>query len=224
MTNLAVNIRAKLKDLGMTQRELSEKANISTVMIHKLLSGKSNTTAKILDIARALQCDPDWLLNGAVSELLDANNPIPAEAYVTTRMVPIISYQQAANWPAAIENKGLDSQENDESDSEITEWEPAPTTLGPNAFWMRVVGDSMTSPSGVSIPEGFLVLVDPEVTAQGGNLIVAKQSATQEVTCKKLVSDAGRKYLKPLNFDYNIVSFEEGWEIVGVVLEAKIRF
>ena len=214
MTNLAINIRAKLKDLGMTQRELGEQANISQVMIYKLLSGKSSSTSKILDIARALKCDPDWLLNGEVEDLLDTNNPIPAEAYVSTRMVPVISYQQAANWPVVRETKKLESQENDDSENKITEWEPAPTTLGPNAFWMRVVGDSMTSPSGISIPEGFLVLVDPNVTAQGGNLIVAKQSATQEVTCKKLVSDAGRKYLKPLNFDYNIVSFDEGWEIV----------
>ncbi len=66
-------------------------------MIHKLLSGKSNTTTKILDLAKALQCDPDWLLNGEVTDLLDANNLIPAHANVTTRMVPVISYEQAAN-------------------------------------------------------------------------------------------------------------------------------
>ncbi len=82
----------------------------------------------------------------------------------------------------------------------------------------------MTSPSGVSIPESFLILVDPDTAVQAGNLIVAKQSVTQEVTCKKLVIDAGNKYLKPLNDDYRVVSFSDGWEIVGVVLEAKVRF
>jgi len=197
-------------------------------MIHKLLSGKSNTTTKILDLAKALQCVPDWLLNGEVTDLLDANSLIPAHANVTTRMVPVISYQQAANWPESKEANGKGSKDesdgiNDEKRANA-EWEPAPTSLGPNAFWTRIVGDSMASPSGISIPEGFLILVDPDQAVQVGNLIVAKQSATQEMMCKKLVIDAGNKYLKPLNDDYRVVSFSDGWEIVGVVLEAKVRF
>jgi len=70
----------------------------------------------------------------------------------------------------------------------------------------------------------FLDIGCPDQAVQVGNSIVAKQSATQEVTCKKLVVDAGNKYLKPLNDDYRVVSFSDGWEIVGVVLEAKVRF
>ena len=215
MTKLAVNIRAKLKDLGMTQRELSERANISTVMIHKLLSGKSNTTTKILDIAKALQCDPDWLLNGEVADLIDAaSNVIPAPAPVITKMVPVISYVQAGEWTEAYDRLAIGDEE----------WEPAPASLGPHAFWLKVVGDSMTSLNGLSIPEGHLILVDPDVPAENGSLVVAKLENSDEVTFKKLIKDAGQKYLKPLNPNYKMVDIDSECQIVGVVLEAKVKF
>lgn len=67
MATLANNIRSRLGALGMTQKELADAAGISQVMVHKLLSGKSKSTAKILDIAKALQCDADRLMSGDCS-------------------------------------------------------------------------------------------------------------------------------------------------------------
>lgn len=69
MTKLADNIARRLTALGMTQKELAEAAGMSQVMVHKLLSGKSKSTAKILDIARALKCSPETLMNGDCGSL-----------------------------------------------------------------------------------------------------------------------------------------------------------
>nr|WP_277950866.1 S24 family peptidase [Vibrio mediterranei] len=66
---LSTNIRARLRALGMTQKVLAEKAGISQVMVHKLLSGKTKSTAKIIELAKALECDPGWLQTG----ITDAN-------------------------------------------------------------------------------------------------------------------------------------------------------
>jgi phage repressor protein C with HTH and peptisase S24 domain len=73
MNNLSANIRSRLRDLGMTQKELAERVSVSTVMVHKLLSGKSSSTSKILDFARVLECDPDWLLSGEVKPKVESN-------------------------------------------------------------------------------------------------------------------------------------------------------
>lgn len=64
MNTLSTNIRVRLRELGMTQKTLAEKAGISQVMVHKLLTGKTTETSKLLAIAKALECDPVWLQTG----------------------------------------------------------------------------------------------------------------------------------------------------------------
>src|SRR3546814_16489015 len=39
-----------------------------------------------------------------------------------------------------------------------------------DAFWLVVMGDAMTSPSGLSIPEGMSILVDPAIEGGPGKL------------------------------------------------------
>ena len=82
----------------------------------------------------------------------------------------------------------------------------------------------MTSPHGQSIPEGMLVLVDTMVPPRSGSLVVAKLRDSDEATFKKLVIDAGTYYLKPLNPSYKTIELPPDGEIVGVVVEAKMRF
>lgn len=80
----------------------------------------------------------------------------------------------------------------------------------------------MTAPSGLSIPEGTVILVDPEVEAVSGKLVVAKLESENEATFKKYVVDAGHRYLKPLNPQYSMIPINGNCRIVGVVVDAKI--
>lgn len=64
MNILATNIKDRLKAIGLTQKELADRANISQVMVHKLVSGKTTSTSKIVDLAKALNCSADWLMYG----------------------------------------------------------------------------------------------------------------------------------------------------------------
>ncbi|WP_299005057.1 helix-turn-helix transcriptional regulator [uncultured Shewanella sp.] len=64
MNILANNIKIRLKAVGLTQKELADRANISQVMVHKLVSGKTTSTSKIMALAKALNCSPDWLMYG----------------------------------------------------------------------------------------------------------------------------------------------------------------
>ncbi len=137
-------------------------------------------------------------------------------AYVqqSTRTAPIISSVAAGEPIEAIDlfNPG---------DGE--DYEDVPLNAGPRCFWLRVIGDSMKAPTGPSIPEGHLILVDPDAQANNGSLVVAKLEDSQDVTFKKLVYVDGYKYLKPLNPDYKTIPINGNCRIVGVVREARLK-
>ncbi|EPM81686.1 XRE family transcriptional regulator, partial [Pseudomonas syringae pv. actinidiae ICMP 19068] len=86
---------------------------------------------------------------------------------------------------------------------------------GHDAFWLRVLGSSMTSPVGTSFPEGMLILVAPDMEPRSGQFVVARMADTNEATFKQLIKDAGELFLKPLNPAYPITQVTPNWVIVG---------
>lgn len=184
----------------------------------KWLNGESTPRReKIIQIANETGVRAEWLEYGSGPMLPgtqeEPNNVVPAHFKEPSKF-PVISWVQAGEWTEAVDmfQPGY-----------ADHWEASDSNVGTNAFWLRVVGDSMTSPSGLSIPEGHLILVDPDAAADNGSLVVAKLTDTDEVTFKKLVIDAGQKYLKPLNPNYRTIEINGNCRIVGVVKEAKIK-
>ncbi|MGE8190121.1 LexA family protein [Pseudomonas sp. NPDC086278] len=92
------------------------------------------------------------------------------------------------------------------------------------AFWLVVVGDAMTAPTGVSIAEGMMILVDPAIVPEPGKLVIAQWSDCAEATFRKLIEEGGQRYLIPLNPTYPKALFTEECRILGVVVQATVRF
>ncbi|MCG6364527.1 LexA family protein, partial [Vibrio fluvialis] len=95
--------------------------------------------------------------------------------------------------------------------------------VGKKSFWLRVEGDSMVSNSGISFPDGTLILADPDIDPINKNLVVAKLQGVPDVTFKQLIVDAGKKFLKPLNPYYPVIEISDNCKIVGVVKDAKLK-
>ncbi|MBT2339141.1 MULTISPECIES: LexA family protein [Pseudomonas] len=93
-----------------------------------------------------------------------------------------------------------------------------------DAFWLVVVGDAMTAPSGLSIPEGMSILVDPAIEAVPGKLVVAYLPGSSDATFRKLIEESGQRYLVPLNPTYPKSLYTEQCRLIGVVVQATIRF
>jgi phage repressor protein C with HTH and peptisase S24 domain len=93
MKTLAQNIRDRMTAIGMTQKELAERADISQVMVHKLVTGKVQTTGKLLNIAAALRCTAEELQYGVEG----------AKAKEASRIEP------NAEWAGGFEAWGSDS-------------------------------------------------------------------------------------------------------------------
>lgn len=92
------------------------------------------------------------------------------------------------------------------------------------AFWLQVSGDAMTAPSGSSIAEGMMILVDPAREAEPGTLVVAQWAGSSQATFRKLIEESGQRYLVPLNPTYPKALLTDDCRIIGVVVQATVKF
>jgi SOS-response transcriptional repressor LexA len=97
---------------------------------------------------------------------------------------------------------------------------PAIRRFGDRTYALRVKGDSMISnnPGEKSYPEGCIIYVDPDKEVTNGCRVVARIHANEEATFKKYSEDAGKRYLRPLNKDYEPIIMTEEMHICGVVV------
>lgn len=101
-------------------------------------------------------------------------------------------------------------------------WEAPDYNLGPRGWAHVVEGDSMDDGSEKAIPEGWIIFVDPDLAPKANSYVIAKDVSNQHATFKKLVYDAGRWFLKPLNKQYQAVEIDSPeLRVIGVVTEAR---
>lgn len=190
------------RSLKVTSKAVSKWLNAETMPRHDAMQ----------KLAKLLGVDPVWLQLGVGQ---DHGNVQYVGTKQQSSSYPLISWVSAGMWSEAIEAYDCKN---------IDEWFESDAHIEGQAFWLRVQGDSMTSPSGYSIPEGMIILVDTGKEAKNGSLVIAKLEESNEATFKKLVSDGGSQYLKPLNPQYPLIPINKTCKVIGVVVEAKIRF
>lgn len=211
-------VKARMKDAGITQAGLAERMDKSQSAIAHWLGG--NRKPSIEEIAAMMK------IVGLNHMTLNSDGLVeyPDQGWANVSKIdiqpqyqksfPVLSSVQAGAWTEACEPYTL---------NEISEWHETTERTSERCFWLRVEGDSMTSATGVSFPEGTMVLVDTERDHQNGSLVVAKLTDVNEATFKKLVIDAGQKYLRPLNPTYLPITINGNCKIIGVVVDAKLK-
>jgi len=198
------NLEALIEEFG-GQRQLAERADLTPSVISQLKTGRRSLGEKL---ARKIEAGAEkptgWM---DVDHTGEPSNVSPGPDI--RGLVPLISWVQAGCWEEIVDNFHTGDAE---------EWRPTTANCGPHAFALRVTGDSMVNPYGFpSIPEGSVVIVDPDRPADNGKIVVAKLVDSQEATLKRLVIDGPNKYLKPLNPDYKPIEINGNCRIVGVV-------
>lgn len=204
----------------ISQAALARACGIKPPSVNDWLSGKTKTIEgqNLLLAADFLGVAPKWLATGRgpvrkSAGLAEGSNVVAALQPTRSFSYPEISWVQAGTAREAVEmgNVALCPQHT----SDV--W------AGEDAFWLRVMGDSMTVASGSpSFPEGFLILIAPDIEPRPGQFVVARMISTNEATFKQLVRDAGELYLKPLNGSYPTRAVDDTWEIVGTVVDGKM--
>ena len=198
MESIGSRIKAARKAKRMTQKELSDLADVSATSIVYWERDEIEPKSKNLaSLARALECAPDYLMYGAT---FGEEVSIPQ----FHSRVPLIKWDSAGEVPM---------QGN-------ADWIYCPVQCGKNTFALTVESDSMvsTSTSSKSYPLGTVIFIDPDVKAVNGAKVIAKKSKTKEATFKQYIIDGGESYLKPLNPQYPTLLVDQDTVIVGSII------
>ena len=195
-------IQQRLDDLGWGQVDLlSRIPEMSPATLSALILRDSSMSNWSAQIAEALGVSHRWLQDG---EGPMANGPSSADvsAWVPTGRVPVVSWELVAGMDDASSfARALESSE---------DWAPTLKSPPKGAFAVRLDSDAMAAPSGsaMSFPRGTIMVVDPARRAAAGDVVIARDPTTGWPTCKRLVSDAGRWLLVPLNPAYPSAAIE----------------
>lgn len=207
-------IKARLKELGMTQDTLAKQLEVTRGAIAHYLSGRRVPPMKQFQkLAEILKVNPVWLQYG-VDISKDTEK---AGTYMTEidplnppNRIPILSWKQVANAP--------DLEDFDKM--YIKEYVPHLFTDELGHYALRIQGDAMTAPSGymVSFREGDLIQVDQAKRPQHNDFVVTVLPGANEAALRQYVEEGGMRYLKPLNPQYPLIEVDDRVRFCGVAI------
>lgn len=194
--------------------ELAKLTGVPQPTIHRLLSGthsepRGTTLRPIADffgVTLSALMETDMATGAPIPNVTPTATIYPA--------VPLISWVQAGNWAEIVDNYVP-------GDGELIA--ARDSKPGKYSFALRVEGDSMVSHNHISFPPGTILIVDPSRIPATGDFVVAKDVETGCATFKRLMQDAGRWFLKPLNPAYPLMPIDDpAIRVIGVVVESQI--
>ncbi|QLL11728.1 helix-turn-helix domain-containing protein [Pseudomonas chlororaphis] len=212
--NIGDRILAEMASRDWSEGELSRRSGVTQPTIHRIVSGESENPrqANIEKIAKALRLPSDWLWRGGPrpssngdSGTQSIDDGFNLQNTVHSYSVPLISLSQALNWISGDYKMSDLSEENRL---------PCPVMVGARAFAFLMPNDSMVgSRNEKPIYEGAAVFIDPDLSAEAGNTVLASIDGRPPII-GVLIEHGGKLYVKPANvqFEKEEVSKEtKGW-------------
>lgn len=202
--------------IGERLKNIREAAGLSQSQLAKLckwgsqsrignyeLGNRKISAEDALTLADVLDVSPSFILFG------DSSGAVMRKEY----KYPLYSCVQAGALTTITESY---------TKHDALDWISSTKKASDRAFWLKVSGNSMTSPLGygASFPDGILILVDPEVQANPGDFCVAQMNG-DEFTFKRLIRDGGANYLQPLNPQFPLIPCNGTANIIGKVIYSK---
>lgn len=199
--------------LGLTQEQLAKFAGIGRRQVAAYEAGTSKPRKDVLtNLAAALGTTIEWLATG--------NGQGPDTSHVkktiTVRQVPLLSHTQ-------VMGIGFDF-DNFIKSASVCDFIPAPPEAGEYAFAIQVHGNSMESPSGISFPDGTIIIIDPEEMPENGDFGLFILDGSDSFTFKQYIRDQEQGYLKPLNPTYPLIPASSLITPIGKVISAQQSF
>ncbi|WP_223461496.1 MULTISPECIES: LexA family protein [unclassified Pseudomonas] len=208
-------VKAKMSELKITQEILAERLGMSQGGIGHWLNKRREPG--IEDMNRVLRALGLEFLEVALV-IREPQASTDDEIPLTHKYNPYFRYP-VSDWREPAEVRDGEVAVYGKGHFELSDYH----AQGP-AFWLRVSGDAMTAPTGISIAQGMLILVDPAVEAVPGKLVIAQWPDSTEATFRKLIEEGGQRYLVPLNPTYPKALYTDECRIIGVVVQATARF
>lgn len=217
MNSIGQRIKVRRLEKKLTQKAVAQFVGKSASAVTQWeLDVTQPNGENLVKLAKILECSPGWIISGKADDPM-GHTPSPVSDCRVFEL-PVLSWVQAGAWTQS---------ETIENDRQVSEWVETTLKLSPSAFALRVKGDSMTSPHGMSIPEDSIVLVEPNIPSIDGiigKIVIAQTDGSGEATIKKLTKDGADYYLLPLNPAFRPLHCDDDCKIIGVVKQIIIDF
>lgn len=198
-------IKVRRLALGLTARQLADRAGISDAHIIYIEKGQRKATFdKLTNIINALGLSVEEVLKNI------GRGPDSTSGVKRLTQVPVVTWVTAGSWKEV-----CDAFEPGDADTWIDS-----EVSGEHVFALRVIGDSMEP----EFHDGEIIIIDPGVDAQPGDFVVVK-NPEGEATFKQLKKYGGRIVLHPLNPKYEDQEVRRGdFKIIGRVMKKEKRY
>ena len=210
-------IRHIREELELSQEAFGRHMSVSKAAVSQWENGdtKNLRPANLFAIQNFSGYSAEWIATGAGHPRLKPKKaPGGAKAELPVASVPLVSWVRAGQW-----NEVVDVYPPGQGEK------PVYTTrkVGPRAYALRVVGDSMENPNGrPTYPQGSIIIVDPDREPRHGNAVIVRLEDSKEATFKQLIVEGGVQYLQPLNPRYPIMKIGSNASFCGVVVQTVI--
>lgn len=215
-STLGQRIRARRDAVGLTQEKLANACGVSRAAVAQWEAGVTRPSLdNLVKAAEALDVWLSWLTVGDQSLPATPNPFATSQAPAAARPgIPVIDLARAAEWNSDSTSLA--------ADIERIASDPMHSA---RAFALLIRDESMAP----DFRDGDKVIVDPEVTPQPGDFVVAKIDRDAEATFKKFrprgedASGAATIELAPLNPDWPtvVISAETPGRIIGTMVEHR---
>ena len=193
----AIKIKNLLKIRGENQEILAEPLGVTRESVNRKVNNKQGINASDLDIIlEYFNIDWEDFRKAKTYKELETLHK-RSKRKIPSSWIPVINRAQCGDWVNFTDlyyPRGIAERE-----------ERAPT-MDPNAFYVIATGDSMI---GSGIKEGYLLLVEPAVEINNGNVVLARLD--DKVTVKKYYKYIDHVILSPMNSEHQpiIITDEE---------------
>lgn len=152
---LAWRLNMAMTMMGMTQGALAKASGVSQPTIWRLTKGEAEGSRKLVDIARALDINVEWLANGSG----EMRGSVPAGAAEKVKSGTTVSL-----WDAS---------------GKTSEQVTVPTGVKAKKSWRAYILDRNSGCAEATA--GTIVIIDSEVPVESGDLVIALMNARLSV-------------------------------------------
>ncbi|ELY3756171.1 helix-turn-helix domain-containing protein [Cronobacter dublinensis] len=191
-TTLSQRLEIAMTAGGFSQASLAEAAGVSQPTVWKIVSGRTQSSAKIVDLAKALGVRPEWLAHGVGS--------MKSEQVETSNASSII-YEGTIALPLY-----------DESEKQIG------LTIVPDAInHEKSRAYKLNYETGFpELPQGCTIVVDSEETPVNNDFVYAKINGKS--SAYRYLTRGPQNYLDVGDSRLGLVPIDEHVEILGVIV------
>jgi len=191
-TTLAERLALAMEAGQFNQATLAEAAGVSQPTVWKILSGRTQSSAKIVDLARALRVRPEWLADGSGkmrqdSEVIDGHDAVLYEGTHTLKLY----------------------NENDQPIGFVI----VPDAVNPESS----TAYKLSYDTGFAeLPQGSTIVVDANEPPTSNDFVYARVNGKS--SAYRYVSRGPQNYLDVGDSRLPLVPVDEGVELLGVIV------